>query len=139
MHTNTILEPDFNDFGPTTEPDHFEPSNRDAEFEMELETAISMMSSDEDIVPEQFALLLHSLMSKASDEGKMLMVENLAKIFDETQKQKEAVSLKTMMETRRPKTNVNIEEVRSLQTCKKQPTMKFILPYHSGHKIAATF
>ena len=67
---------------------------------MELEMAISMMSSDDDVVPEQFSLLLGSLMSKATDEGKVMMVENLAKIFNDNQKQKES------MENRKPKTNL---------------------------------
>ncbi len=34
-------------FEPTTELEPFEPENRDAEFELELENAIAVMSSDE--------------------------------------------------------------------------------------------
>ena len=88
---------DVNSFGPTTELEPEEPETPDMEFEMELEEAISMMSSDDDVVPEQFSLLLSSLMSKATDEGKVMMVENLAKIFNDNQNQKE---------NRKPKTNL---------------------------------
>ena len=93
----------MNSFGPTTElepaepAEPAEPETPDMEFEMELEEAISMMSSDDDVVPEQFSLLLSSLMSKATDEGKVMMVENLAKIFNDNQNQKE---------NRKPKTNL---------------------------------
>ena len=87
----------MNSFGPTTELEPAEPETPDMEFEMELEEAISMMSSDDDVVPEQFSLLLSSLMSKATDEGKVMMVENLAKIFNDNQNQKE---------NRKPKTNL---------------------------------
>lgn len=95
-----FTEFDVNSFGPTTElepAEPAEPETPDMEFEMELEEAISMMSSDDDVVPEQFSLLLSSLMSKATDEGKVMMVENLAKIFNDNQNQKE---------NRKPKTNL---------------------------------
>ena len=92
-----FTEFDVNSFGPTTELEPAEPETPDMEFEMELEEAISMMSSDDDVVPEQFSLLLSSLMSKATDEGKVMMVENLAKIFNDNQNQKE---------NRKPNTNL---------------------------------